>query len=76
MKNPGHYGTYLGILRIHTAGKEDDAQREHTDELGRIGAVELDAESVAAEKHTDEEEQKQRRRTELRTGLGSEYRND
>ena len=72
----GHYGTYLGILRIHTAGKEDDAQREHTDELGRIGAVELDAESVAAEKHTDEEEQKQRRRTELRTGLGSEYRND
>ena len=42
---------YAGELGIHSARKQDNAQSHHTDELRFFGVVELQSESVAAEKH-------------------------
>ena len=41
----------FGELGIHSARKQDNAQSHHTDELRFFGVVELQSESVAAEKH-------------------------
>ena len=45
------HGADVGQLGVHTTGKEDNAERYHTDELGIDGTVELESQSVTAESH-------------------------
>ena len=49
----------LGLEANYVWGEEDDAQGYHADELGLFGIVELNAQPVAAEQHTYDQEQQQ-----------------
>ena len=51
-------GFYLRELRVHTSREEDDAQSDHTDELGHLDRTERD--EIQAEQHADSEEKQQR----------------
>ena len=59
------YGADFLELRVHTARKEDDAQRDHADELGDRRAVELNTQPVAAESHAHTQKQQQDGNSEL-----------
>lgn len=63
-------------LGVHAAREKDDAQGYHPDELRVAGIVELQSQTVAPEKHPDEQEEQQRRDAEFITGLAYDYANE
>ena len=63
------YGFYVLELCIHAAGKQYYAQGYHSYELRIPGTVELQSQSVAAEKHAYKQEQQQSGYAETVSGL-------
>ena len=66
------YGLDFYELGVHTTGKQDDAEGNHANELGGFHVVELDAQTVTAEQHADNEEKQQGGNTETITGLSGQ----
>ena len=65
-------GFDFGVFGVHPSGEKDDAQGHHADELGDGRAIELDAQTVAAEQHPHAEEQQQHGNAELVAGFPSQ----
>ncbi len=64
-------GADLRELGVHTARKEDDAQRRHAQEPGHVDRPERN--EIQSEKHADSEEQQQGRRSEPIGGLAGDH---
>ena len=68
----GQYWFDVVEFGVHTTGKQDDTEGNHTNELGGLHVIELDTQSVTAEQHADNEEKQQGRNTETIAGLSGQ----